>query len=689
MLKFFYAKMAFMNIQKNRRFYFPFMLAVIFTVAMFYNMYAIARDEAMADMPGAVMLSSIMLFGVIIVGVFAVIFLCYTNSFLMKRRQKELALYNILGMEKRHIARMLVWESVFSGAVSIVGGVIAGILCSKFLLLLLFRALFFEVHFGLTVQISGIAGTVIFFACVFVLNLIVNLIRIRVFNPVELMSAESGGEKEPKANGLLVVAGIVALVLGYAISLKNNTISSDLITEFFIAVLLVIMGTYCLFTAISILILKALRKNSNFYYQPNHFTLVSGMLYRMKQNAVGLANICILSTMVLVLLSTTISLFAGFDDFLNERYPSEFAITMKITEHGETKEVKELLQSECAKRGFALTKENERETMSVFMEKQGGSFEYITEDEAERNEAALIHIADDEAAADSSVVLLQFTTKEYYETLSGEKIDLAENEILISGSEEKEFPQTIQINRKDYSVKKWLEDFTMEAGIYVTTDVNTYYVIVSSTEELERINREIDNDYSHLSWYYGVDYEAEQETSMDFYEYMMEKGAEFKAEKTAADPNRAEVYDSIYLISKAERATNMYSLYGGFLFLGIFLGVVFLMATVLIMYYKQISEGYEDQRRFEIMQKVGMGKAEVRRTIRYQVLTVFFLPLIIAILHLVMSFTMVKTLISMFGVNNIKLFVICILITIAAFAAIYCIVYMLTAKVYYRIVSAR
>lgn len=680
MFKFFYAKMAFQNIRKNRRFYLPFMLAVIFTVAMFYNMYAIARDDALADMPGADMISIIMLFGVIIVGIFSVIFLCYTNSFLMKRRQKELALYNILGMEKRHIAKMLVWESVFSGVISIAGGIAAGILCSKFLLLILFRALFFEVHFGLTVQMSWIEGTAIFFACVFVVNLIVNLIRIRMCNPVELMAAESGGEKEPKANVILVIAGIVTLGLGYAISLKNNVLSSDIITDFFIAVILVIIGTYCLFTAISILILKALRRNKNFYYKPNHFTLVSGMLYRMKQNAVGLANICILSTMVLVLLSTTICLFAGFDDFLNVRYPNEFSVSMHINDHEETTEVKELIQSECGKNGFVLTNETEHEIVTAFMKKDGSSFEYLTENDAE-----------EEYEEGNEIVLLHITTKDYYEVKAKDKVDLSDDEVLLYayGSGAGDLPQTVEINQKEYSVKKQLDEFMVEGGAFIVSpDLDTYYVIVSSTEELEKINRELDNGTSHLSWYYGVDYKADQEAGMAFYEHMMEKGAEFKELKMNSGGAQASVYDSIYFISKAERAINMYSLYGGFLFLGIFLGIVFLMATILIMYYKQISEGYEDQRRFEIMQKVGMGKAEVRRTIRYQVLTVFFLPLIIAVLHLCMAFPMVKSMISMFGINDIKLFLICILITVAVFAVVYCIVYMLTARVYYRIVSA-
>ena len=331
--KLFFPKMAAGNLVRNRRFEFPYLLTGLITVAMFYNMTFLTFHEELKNMPGGATIPTIMNLGTMVVGLFAVIFLLYTNTFLMKRRHKEIGLYNILGMSKRHIAVVMLWETVYTCLITVVGGLLLGILLSKLMLLLLYKILFFSVSFGFMVSWKSVGITAVLFVAIYLVALLLNLLHVHLSKPVELLKGGSVGEKEPKTKVLLAILGVVTLGAGYYIAITTES-PLEALMLFFLAVILVIIGTYCLFTAGSIAFLKAMKKRKNYYYQAKHFIGISGMLYRMKQNAVGLANICILSTMVLVMISTCVCLYIGTGDALNAMYPHDIIYSQSWQDSG-------------------------------------------------------------------------------------------------------------------------------------------------------------------------------------------------------------------------------------------------------------------------------------------------------------------------------------------------------------------
>ncbi len=669
MSRFFYGKLAFSNLKKNARLYLPYMLTAIGVSAMYYIMLAITKDEGIQKMPGSESLQMVLGLGCGVITIFAVIFLFYTNSFLMKRRKKEFGLFNILGMEKRHIGKMMFWETGMIAIVCIIGGAITGIILYKLVVLILLRITGLEVPFGFYISFSAVKSMVICFLCIFAVTLFYNLFQVRKAKPIELLQSSNQGEAEPKTRWLMSLIGILALGVGYAIAIVVEDPIGALLM-FFVAVILVMIGTYCLFVAGSVAILKLMRKNKKYFYRTKHFISVSGMIYRMKQNAVGLANICILSTMVLVMIAGTVSLYAGVEDVINKRYPKD--ITMTGYRNMTDKQIADLngiLEQAVNETGLSIEDKTEYTSLAVTIIKNGENMQIVNINST---------------MPEGKMVMTEFITLEEYNQITKQQQELKEDEILVYVMRGKEGEQNYHINEKTFHIKEYLKDFDME-GLDTNLVYDIYFIIVKDKTVLS----EIDSMQQEVF--------GEQASNFTHYMYADISGT---AQEIQDCTNRVgeliEVYNQghneeecmiVRVENREENKEDFLIFCGGFLFLGVFLGFVFLMATVLIIYYKQISEGYEDKTRFAIMQKVGMSPKEVKSSIRSQVLKVFFLPLIMACIHLAMAFPMMNRLILLFGMSNVGLFAICTIITIGVFTVIYGIVYGMTARTYYRIVG--
>ncbi|MEY8391663.1 ABC transporter permease [Lachnospiraceae bacterium 45-W7] len=665
MNRFFYGRLAFSNLKKNAKLYLPYVLAVIGTSAMYYIMGAIFRDEGIKEMPGSDNLELILGLGCGVIGIFAVIFLFYTNSFLMKRRKKEFGLFNILGMEKRHIGKMMFWEIVMVASASIFLGVVAGVLLNKLVTLALLRLVDLKVPFGFHISKEAVFSTVILFLCIFGVTLIYNLFQVQKAKPIELLQSANHGEKEPKTRWLLAVVGILALGGGYGIAIfVKDPVSAVLL--FFVAVILVILGTYCLFTAGSIAVLKLMRKNKNYYYKTRHFTSVSGMIYRMKQNAVGLSNICILSTMVLVMVSGTISLYMGVDSSMKNRYPLEINITGYDLQEHEKNLVKEATVQAAADLGIAIDEMSDYTQLSFTIYKD--------------KENLIVQKSDGIAAPEGEMSIVEWITLEDYQRLGGKKTALEEDEVLVYTENGDKQAQQYHFKDKTLRIKEYISDlYLTDMETEMICDV--YFVVVKDERvlmdiyELQKsVNEGRASQIVH-SVALNVDGTEEQEIAC----------ADHISELLNVQDTEGGI--NVRVETRAENREGFMIFCGGFLFLGIFLGFVFLMATTLIIYYKQVSEGYEDKTRFEIMQKVGMSKKEVRASIRSQILKVFFLPLAMACIHLLAAFPMINRLILLFGMADMPLFAVCTVCTVGVFAVIYAVVYAITARSYYRIVE--
>ena len=664
--KLFFPKMAAGNLVRNRRFEFPYLLTGLITVAMFYNMTFLTFHEELKNMPGGATIPTIMNLGTMVVGLFAVIFLLYTNTFLMKRRHKEIGLYNILGMSKRHIAVVMLWETVYTCLITVVGGLLLGILLSKLMLLLLYKILFFSVSFGFMVSWKSVGITAVLFVAIYLVALLLNLLHVHLSKPVELLKGGSVGEKEPKTKVLLAILGVVTLGAGYYIAITTES-PLEALMLFFLAVILVIIGTYCLFTAGSIAFLKAMKKRKNYYYQAKHFIGISGMLYRMKQNAVGLANICILSTMVLVMISTCVCLYIGTGDALNAMYPHDIIYSQSWQDSGNRskEEVRVQIQEALDKAGMEPTHVQEVDQLTSVNSMLEGSTLGLVDPEANLSDL-------------SNTVTTLITTAESYRQMTGTALDLAPGEVALNASEDHEDWQTVTFLDLTFSVKEWLPE---PPDLFVEGYSDQYlFLVVAGEDDLEAIYQQQlqakDGEIglvSKIYWGYSMDFDgATKDQITRLYDLLLGNVL------TDAGDGSFSCRD----VQESE----FYALYGGLLFLGLFLGLLFLMATVLIIYYKQISEGYEDKERFAILEKVGMSQQQVRTAIRSQVRMVFFLPILGAIIHLAASFKMISKLMAALGLQNIPLFALCCAGTVAAFAVGYFIIYHLTARTYYKIV---
>lgn len=662
-----YTKLAITNIKNNRQFYFPYLLTGIITVAMFYIMCALESNPGIQSMPGAKDLGLILRLGIGVIGIFAVIFLFYTNSFIIKRRKKELGIYNILGMEKRHIAKILSKEAFFTAIIAIGGGLVTGVLFHKLACMLLYRMIGFNGGITFSFSKKGVMITAILFAIVYLLTYIYDLFQVQLANPIELLQSGNKGEREPKTKAIMAVLGVLCLGTGYFIAITTkNPIKA--LTLFFVAVILVIIGTYLLFTAGSIALLKILRRNKGYYYQTKHFTSVSGMIYRMKQNAVGLANICILSTMVLVAVSTTVSLYVGVEDIMKERYPNEINIRAYYDTGAPSEDsIAPIVEKSVKESGRKIRHEEDYLELYFAAIKDHGQYSLDKEK---------VKTAGDRVSG--FVVLTREDCKKKY---NEEIPELAENEVALFTIKKTDM-DTLVLENRSYHVKE-IKQFQNTEDFETIADImdEYYYVIVNDVQDMERLwqlQKEIyQENSSSISRQVRLDIDGDSEQKKECFENI----------KTALGPEQAKA--RILIDSRQSNLDEFYQIYGGFLFLGLFLGILFLMITVLIIFYKQISEGYDDKERFSIMEKVGMSNDEVKATIRSQVRTVFFLPILMAAIHVGMAFPMIKRLLSLFGLSNTALFTGCMAGTILVFTLIYLLVFLKTSKTYYKIVGGQ
>ena len=669
-----YGKLAVTNLKSNGKSYLPYILASAFSMMMYFVMDSLYRNTSLVK-TGAT-LSIMLSYANAVLLIFSVIFLFYINSFLIKRRKKELGIYNILGMGKGHLAKMLFIESIITTASSVIGGILAGILFGKLVYLVLLKILHLSRDIVYKISPVSIGITAAIFGCIFLVIFLYNLVQIKLSNPIELLRGGNTGEREPKTKWLMTIVGIACLAGGYYISLTTKE-PLQALGQFFIAVLLVVAGTYALFMAGSITLLKILRKKKSYYYKTKHFTAVSGMIYRMKQNAVGLANICILSTMVLVMVSITISLYAGMNDALATRFPYEAKITNQGINQTEEQKIEELVAQ--------ITKENNTNPTSQIRFHEG-NFTAVYDDKTKN-----FNMTTAGSYGDANTVEFMMIPLSDYNKTEGKAVGLADDEVLLyhrkDGNKSSikstiKNEETIHLNNDSYKVAANLDSMRI-AKADATNSVDGWYVVVKDTNIIKK----------YLKAVYGKnDTEGNADEYYDLMQYVYSfnlSGSRAKLKKTEQSIQKQlhAKLKTAFIESRELSRGNFYNLYGGFLFIGIFLGIIFLMATALIIYYKQISEGYDDRDRYQIMQKVGMSKKEVRQSIRSQVLLVFFLPLIMAVIHLVFAFRIITKLLSMLNLTNVSLFFMYTVGTVAVFAIIYALIYGITAREYYRIVE--
>jgi len=575
-------------------------------------------DDRLSKVPGGDYIPTFMGMGLVVLGFLSIILMFYTNSFLMKQRKREFGIYNILGMEKRHVGKVLFHETMMSSTVSIVLGLALGVLFYKFSSLLICKLLAVDIIIGFYfITPKTLVPTALFFILIDLLTYLFNRISIAKMKPIELLQSKSAGEKEPKVKWPLFIIGILTLGGGYYISVTTESPLKALYL-FFGAVILVIIGTYSLFVTGSIFVLKVLKKNEKFYYNKKHMPAISGLLYRMKQNAVGLASIAILATGVLVMISTTVSLYSGMQQTLEQNYPQHYYISTNYFDENDhlynipADVVQAIIKETADKYRLKIDQMVEQNYLEV-------SYTY--------HDGELITDRSSISVEDSLEGLSSFTyiTEATFTKLGGEKLNLHKNEVAIySFSSTGDFNEkSILLDGNTYSIVEKLNHFPIQSPM--ATTVKSYGVVVSDASVMETIYQGQKEAYGD----YASEYENRIAVTFSDKEKAMEYGKKIDRDiqESMYKYVESKTDGTVYLggtFSLWEAREAVYGLYGTLLFLGILLGLVCLFSTALIIYYKQISEGYEDRHRFQIMQKIGMSKEEVKKTIREQIILVFF-----------------------------------------------------------------
>ena len=694
-----YPGMAFSNIIKNRRVYLPYMIACTFTTAIYYIICSLGDNSSLTELWGGNIIRTYMGVGQLIVSIFAVIFLFYVNSFLLKRRQSEFGLYNILGMEKRHIAKIIAFETLYTYMAVAVCGTVFGILLDKLIYLILLKMLGAAVPMGFYISGSAIAKSLILTGAIFMLMLLNSIRLIHKARPVELLRSDSAGEREPKAKWALAVLGVILLGAGYYIAVTvKNPITAFML--FFAAVVLVIAGTYLLFTAGSIALLKLLRKNKNYYYRTKHFISISSMLYRMKRNAAGLANICILSTMVLVMVSATMFMYMGSNEMLRIRYPAEFVISASVDDPGASEAVS-LLDDAISKEGLAGKDAITYRDLSInafYDEKSGG---FTTDPDIYQSSSAVDML--------DQISTFVFIPLEDYNRCSGRHMKLdSDSDVLVyyTGSSAALDPasDTITIDGQQFDIRHELDSMIRNSNIVASINGGCFIIVkdISVIEKILETSAELSgDDQSFISFNYMTDIKGDPKENSDaigrVYDQALAAISGLDADGSTDQGGSADTDggngesatapgSTVSLQCRSVESVSYTADFTGLFFIGIFLGLLFLMATVLIMYYKQLTEGYEDRKRFEILQNVGMSHTEVRRSINSQILIVFFLPLVMAGIHVTFDFPFIFRVMTLMNLFDKKLFALCTAGCFLAFTVFYIVVYLLTSRLYYRIV---
>lgn len=674
----FYPRLAWSGIRKNRELYIPYLLTCVGMIMMFYIVSYLYTSTLMTTVRGGSVIAMLMLLGRFVVGAFSIVFLFYTHSFLIRRRKKEFGLYSILGMNKLNLARIMIWESVMVAGISLALGLILGIVFSKMAELLMRLILRSDVDYAMRISPDNVSQTVGLYLIIFILILAVTLWQVRVADPIELLRSENIGERPPKANWPMALAGAVLLGSAYYLAVSiQDPVSSML--WFFVAIMLVIAGTYLLFVAGSVALCRALQKNKRYYYKTSHFVSVSSMVYRMKRNGAGLASICILCTMVLVMLSSTVCLYGGMESSLRSRYP------------------RNIMTDNSAESYEALCEENYVPVRSAIGEVLDAHRQTTAADNfLDYACVSLVGVLRDGVVETQGTVNFGSSQVEYKDMWQIFIISLEDYNRLMGTQETLEPGQLMM-----YTTKMWFRQSSLQfagteqvwqvlnAGDFVDNGVDAMQIIPSMflfVEDVESFIRPMagwadfyGNPLLSYDWFYGFDLDCPWEEQGTIYYEIQGKLAELAAQ--------GPLHGSVE--SMAMNRSDFAEIYGGLFFLGILLSIVFVAATTLIMYYKQISEGYEDQGRFEILQKVGMTKKEVKKSINSQVMTVFFLPLIAAGIHLCFAFPFLYRGLMLLGFSNLWLLVCVAVLAYLLFGVGYVIVYRITSKAYYHLVGGR
>ena len=667
-----YPKLAVNGIKKNRRTYLPYILTCSGMIMMYYITSFLTVSQFVREMKGGEIMQQLLFLGCGVMVVFSAVFLFYTNSFIIRRRKTEFGLYNILGMDKRNISRILLWETLMIYVISIAVGISCGILFSKLAELALTKMLGGGASYTFNAEPKSIIHALVYYAVIFLLILINSLRQIHLANPIELMKSENSGEKPPKANYALAVMGALILAAAYfmAVYIKEPL---SAIFAFFVAVLMVIAATYLLFISGSVAVCRVLQKNKKYYYKTNHFISVSQMAYRMKRNGAGLASICILSTMVLVTLSSTICLFIGEEDMLRDRYPRNIILDTYSTD-------KEMTSLSHKTADDALEKFGETPVNILhysYLNVTGGfSGNRVILDSKRLSEL--------ENSFDPDIRQIFLVTVDDYNRIMGKNETLTEEEVIVYASKNGYNYDTITID--DYgtfTIKEMAEDFA-DNGTDAMVGLPSVYIFVKDEALIEKLYELqlgiYGEHHSMMHDYYGFDLTCDEEKQAEIGEEILDNIKTLKAENP-------EIWKRVSFDCVANDRTEFYALYGGLFFLGIIFGTVFIAAAVLIMYYKQISEGFEDKAKYEIFRKVGMTKNEIRQSINSQVLTVFFAPFAAAGVHMTFAFGIIARMLTLFGLTDTGLFAAVTLCCFIAFGILYTAVYLITSGSYYRIVS--
>lgn len=657
----FYSKFALNNLVKNKRFILPYILSTIFTIASFYILTSLSLGKNLDKLPQGISATKQVLgFGVIVIAIFSAIFLFYTYSFLIKRRVREFGLYSVLGMTKKQIARILILETIFIAVITLVFGLAFGLLFDKLMLLVLLKLFTAGVSFGFVITPIAVFLTILLFGGIFFLLLIYTVIKISRLKIVALLKEENNGEREPKARFILAILGLGLTGYGYYLA---QTIQNPIkaITMFFIAVLAVIFGTYLIFMAVSITVLKLMKNNKTFYYKPKNFISVSGLLYRMKRNAVGLANICILSTMVLVTMGTTSALYAGSEEAYNTRFPRDIIVNGYRSTEGKLAEIEKNVKKATQDAGVEAKDLVSYNMLNVIGRLNGTEISYETGTVGSLDKLR-------------TVVVIELKD---YNKVSKEQKTLNNGETLLFIDKKGKYEANeIAVQGVNLKIKEKLTEFPGALGTAAANIMDTYYVVVKDKDTVKEIESalkkklSISDDEGGIFNYVGFNISDKT-----------------KEAKVIENFKQLEKEGNINIEGKAENETNFKGFYASFLFIGMFISMIFVVSQVVIMYYKQISEGYEDKGKFGIMRKVGLTDRQIKQSIRSQVLMIFFAPLAVATLHTVVAYPFIEKILKLFLATNNNVFLIALAVTIAVFGVFYLIVYLITSRIYYRIIK--
>ncbi len=676
MKKALYARLAWTGMVKNKRLYLPYLLSCGGMVLMFYILMGLSGSPVLENMAGGGSSAIILRLGTVVIAVFALLFLFYTHAFLVRRREREFGLYNILGMGKGNIARVLLWETAITYGMTTAAGLLLGVALYKLAELGMVRLLQVQVTYTLSVSVSSLLATAALFAIIHVLILLDGLRRLRGVSAIALLRSENMGEKPPRAKWVLTAAGAVLLAGAYALAVSIREPLAALLW-FFAAVIMVILATYLLFISGSVTLCRSLQRNKRYYYRPQHFVSVSSMAYRMKRNGAGLASVCILATMVLVMISSTTCLYVGQEKAVGSRYPHDLAVTVYGGEHlldeAEVAGLREGVESTIFNFGGKVSNVAEYREVSISGLLDGGDI---------RIDSTGASVTDSTHA-----IQIHFLPLEDYNAATGQSLTLGDGQVYVAALRTEFNSDTLSIDggMVRHVMKR---EIPMLGGPAVADITPSLMVVVPDFErfvpELQSYLEDKYGWYPGAYWNYGFDTDLpeNQQGNIDGTTPNLEDALNGYLAGVSSDWGVG-----VSVESKAANRADFYGTYGGLFFLGIMLSIVFIFAAVAILYYKQLSEGYEDQSRFDIMQKVGMTKGDIRRSINSQLLTVFSLPLVMAGLHLCFAFPFIHKLLLLFNLDDRGLLVGTTAVSFLVFAVLYAVVYKLTGNAYYHIVA--